>query len=462
MKKQTMRKFIITAYIGVLIGTAANMMMQTVIATILPSITEELGGLHLYGWVFSSFLIISTVTIPFFSKMADIYGHKQLFSIGLMVFTAGTLFCGMAESIETLIAGRVIQGVGAGAVAPAAIALISTLFTRSNRGKALALYGITQMTANIAGPLVGGGVARLYSWEWAFYIIVPVCLLSLLLIYLSRHSGERIQKQGSALKSFDFLGALLLGISVIATVQGLTRLGHTGWSLLTFVFFVSSFVTAFWFIQHERKHPAPIIPKRLISKRLFSLSLINACLGGMVMYGIIAILPLFAVSVLEGPLQTNPGVLLIPLMVGVGGGSLIGGMIMKKTTDRTAILSGWILVNAGLVIFFVMNVSGMVNSWAALIILFIGLGIGILSLSIITSAQNAAGENEQAVAGGVIQLARNLGGGIGIPVLTVFLSLGSSEPAGINHFTFTFLFLSISSFIGFTISFFWLRSHDII
>jgi MFS family permease len=170
-------------FLGVLFATATNMLMQTAVATILPQIIADFGGGQLYGWVFSIFLLASTVTIPLFSKLADAYGYKKFFVIGMTVFLVGSLLCGLSDCMPALIAARLVQGLGAEALGPVTIALISHLFVPEERGKAMGIYAATQLLANVAGPVVGGVAAQSFGWEWAFYMGIPFGLISIYLIH---------------------------------------------------------------------------------------------------------------------------------------------------------------------------------------------------------------------------------------------------------------------------------------
>ena len=170
------------SFIGITLGMISSVLMQTIIATILPTISNDLGNKDLYGWVFSSYMIASTITIPLFANLSDVYGRKIFYLLGMLLFLTGSLLSGFAQSMNQLIIFRIIQGIGAGAIAPSAIAMISELFTFEKRVKMLGLLSAFQVFANILGPLLGGFIADIYSWRWAFFINIPIGILAFLLI----------------------------------------------------------------------------------------------------------------------------------------------------------------------------------------------------------------------------------------------------------------------------------------
>lgn len=190
---------------GILLGAAANTMMQTVVATILPQVVEQLGDSHLFGWVFSGYLLMSTITIPLFAKLADLYGYRRFYILGMALFLVGSLLCGLAPSLPFLVLARLIQGVGAGVLGPVSIALISVLFPGDVRGKVLSAFAAVQMLSNLLGPVAGGFVTASFGWPFAFYMVLPLGILSLFSVWFSRFREER--PDPPELKNLDFLGA---------------------------------------------------------------------------------------------------------------------------------------------------------------------------------------------------------------------------------------------------------------
>lgn len=424
---------------------AANTLMQTLVAAIAHQVAAELGGEALYSWVFSIYLLASTVTIPFFSKIADSYGYKNIFMIGMSVFLVGTLLCGLAASMPLLIIARLIQGLGAGALGPVTIAMIGYMYTLEERGRVMGIFAATQLLSNIAGPLIGGAVAQSYSWNWTFFMVIPFGLASMLLIYGMQQDKSR----GSfSLKQMDVLGAILLGSAVAIIVQAMTRIGQFGMDGLTVAMSGVSIALLIWFVFQERKHPDPVLPPRLIRIPNVRLANMSAFLVGLFMYGSIAILPMYAAAMLGGG-TLNSGKVLIPLMVGMGVGVIASGMLMKKLSYRTIAQFGWLLSCTSLITLGLMSLANTFTGWSMTAIGFAGFGAGVLLPTFLLPAQNAVSRNEQAVVGGLVQLSRNLGGAVGIPVLTIIPAMtGAVHAASGAGYGMVFLFLAAVTVIG--------------
>jgi EmrB/QacA subfamily drug resistance transporter len=432
-------------FIGVLCGTMANMLMQTVVAAILPQITVELGSRELYGWVFSSFLIASTVTIPIFAKLSDQYGHRQLFVTGMSIFLLGTLFCGLAHSMPILIIARTVQGIGVGAVGPSTIALISLMFSAENRGGAMGIYAATQLLANIAGPLAGGFVAETWGWQWSFYMDVPVAALALGMVFASSNLFSARPKLPRG--KLDVLGALLLGIAVTLLIQGFTHGGKIGMDWVTVSLVGIGLGLFLLFFMQEKRHPDPVIPSGLLRVKNVLLANISAFLVGIILYGAIAILPLYAEQVL-GKGAGNNGKFLLPLMIGMGLGVIGGGRLLKKVSYRNMSRIGWGFTLASSLTLTIVSKYGLYHASLWICIWGIGTGIGILIPTFLLPAQNAVSSDKQAVVGGLIQLNRNMGGAIGIPILTILLQNSNYSGLGAGRFPLIFAAITLLAGIG--------------
>lgn len=435
-------------FTGILLGAAANMMMQTVVATILPQVVRQLGDSHLYGWVFSGYLLTSTITIPLFAKLADLYGYKLFFTLGMSVFLIGSFLCGLAPSLAFLVIARLIQGIGAGALGPVTIALISTLFPVEIRGKALSAFAAIQLFSNLLGPIAGGIVSASFGWSSAFYMIIPFGLLSLITIQFAQMRRERTKP--SSLKSMDYWGALLLGTAIALFIQTWTFYEKSGWDLNTAALLVGSILLFIWFIFQEKKHPDPILPPSLIRIRNVSLANLSALLVGILMYGAIAIFPIYATVIFEsGSAQSTQ--FLLPLMLGLSTGILFSGRMIQKISYKMLARTGWLTSAVGLLgtsILCFMHFPLFGNYIFAFII---GFGVGTLMPTFLLPAQNAVSENHQATVGGLIQLSRNIGGAIGIPILTSILAITSGWGQKTFQYGILFLVLFFLSLLGFLI-----------
>lgn len=431
---------------GILVATFVNMLMQTLVAAILPQIVRDIGGESLYGWVFSSFLLISTITIPLFAKLADQYGYKRWFLIGMVLFLIGTFLCGAAASMTLFLIGRTIQGIGVGAIGPVTIALISHLFPMESRGGAMALYAATQIIANVSAPLIGRLVADVWSWSYAFYMVIPFGILSCILIMIFLPQ-IKLQQSTEHKQKFDWLGALLLGGTIAAFIQGCTIWGKSD-VLTVCAMFLLSVIMGIIFVLQQHKHENPVLPTRLMKITNIRLANSSAFLIGFFMYGLIAILPLYSSVHAAGGNEALQGKILVPLMLGFGLGAILSGRLVKKVSFKTLATIGWtlIVIACGGLVFFSLN--NIINLTTFGIVLLVGWGIGTLIPTFLLPAQNAAPDSDQAVVGGFVQLSRNSGGAIGIPILTMILSLPSSFLGDFNRYSIVFGLLGICAVVG--------------
>ncbi|MDX8367674.1 MFS transporter [Cytobacillus sp. IB215665] len=437
----------ILIFSGILAAGVANMMMQTVVATILPQVIQELGDGHLYGWVFSGYLLLSTITIPLFAKMADLFGYKRIFLIGISVFLIGTLLCGLAPSLPFLVIARLIQGIGAGALGPVSIAFISLLFPSENRGKALSAYAAIQLLANLIGPIAGRYVSSAFGWSYAFFMVIPFAFVALLILLCSKL--DKKEKQATTWKEINYLGALLLGTSIALFIQGWSIFENSGWRISVIAMMVGCLCLILLFIRQDRRHPEAILPQQLIKIKNVFLANISAFILGTINYGAIAIFPLLSVALFEG--TENSSRLLLPLMIGLSIGVILSGRMMQKHSYKKLAVRGWLLTSVALFSISILIFAGIGVNFIYFFAFLTGFGIGSVMPTFMLPAQNAVSDNYQATVGGMIQLSRNIGGAAGIPILTSLMAIAESWGAGMQKFGFLFLVLFFFGLMGIVI-----------
>ncbi len=437
-------------FTGILLGMVASILMQTVLATVLPDIAKELGGAHLYAWVFSSYMVASTITIPIFAKLADLYGRKLIYLGGMVVFLIGSALCGTTTSMTSLIFFRIIQGLGAGALAPSAIALISYLFTIKERGKMFGLLASVQVLANVTGPILGGLVADNFGWRWAFFANLPIGLLAIIFLFLAL--SEPVQGL-SALKfeQVDFAGGLLLGLSTVLVIVGINQAG--AFHLQAWQFWASPLLALLiftCFIWQEQRHPDPVVPAQLVALRNVHISMLSAFLLGTVMYGATIILPLYG-QLLFGQTALQGGKLLLALPLGMGVGGLLSGQLTNRFSYTQLAISGWSLIATGFLLLAATVNLNLTYLPLAGIVMLTGLGLGITLPSFLLPAQNAVTDKNQAVVGGLVQLCRNVGGAIGVPMFTFLLTITKGVTVSsvrLTSFRTVFLLMALGSVLG--------------
>src|SRR5436309_14121892 len=292
---------------GLLAGLLLGFMDVTIVSTAAPTIIADLGGLNLFAWVFSAFLIVQTVTIPIFGKLSDLYGRKRFFLLGLLVFMAGSALSGASRDIYQLIAFRALQGIGFGAFVPATIAIAGDMFPPERRGQVQGLLFSINGVAFAIAPALGSFLTEAISWRWIFYINLPVGVVSLGLIYFVL----RETKAANASPFSDWLGASLLVGFLGLLVMGLFLGGSSfAWTYCSVVaLFAGSVLLLAGFVLAERRAGVPVLPPRLFRIRNIAAATGVNILRAAVVSGIIAFLPLFAAKGLGASLGDQRNVI---------------------------------------------------------------------------------------------------------------------------------------------------------
>ena len=412
---------------GLLAGLLLAFMDVTIVSTAGPTIISELGGLSLYAWVFSAFLIVQVVTIPIFGKLSDLYGRKRLFLLGVVVFMAGSALSGASQSIQELILFRAVQGLGFGAFVPTTIAIAGDLFPPDKRGRVQGLLFSVNGVAFAIAPALGSFLTEAISWRWIFYINLPVGVVSLIVI-LSAFKESR-GKRASAFS--DWLGSAalagFLGLLMFGLFLGGATIAWESWAEVAI--FAGSAVLFVGFVLAERRAREPVLPPRLFRIRNVSAATAVNMLRAVVFFGIIAYLPLFAQAVLGGTVGDVRNVIYgftLPLT----GGILLSGAAISKIGFKKPTFIGATIVVAGLVILTSIRPS---PSLLQLIVIGIplGFGNGMMIPATIVAFQNSVEKGEIGIASGLSTFTLYLGGAIGLSILgaiqtSVFDSLRSS------------------------------------
>ncbi len=317
---------------GVLLVMLLASLDQTIVGTAMPRIITDLQGFDRYTWVTTAYLLTSTVMVPIYGKLSDLFGRKPIFLIGVILFLIGSAASGAAQTMNQLIAFRAFQGLGAAALMPIAIAVIGDLFTPRERGKWQGVTGGVFGLSSILGPTAGGWITDHSTWRWIFYVNVPIGIVALLvLIFLM----PTLRSKNTGKVAIDYLGAFLLIIGTVPLLLGFTFAGSTyawlSWQVLSL--FAGSVVAIALFILYERRlekrNAQPIIGPSLFTNRIFSVSVVITMITSMGMFGSILFLPLYAQGVL-GISATNSGLLLSPLMMGLIFSSVVSGQLVSR------------------------------------------------------------------------------------------------------------------------------------
>ncbi len=261
--------------IAVFVATFMTAIEGTIITTAMPTIVSSLKGIEIMNWVFSIYLLTSAMLTPIYGKFADNIGRKPVFLFGTLLFIIGSAFCGMANTMLTLIIARALQGLGAGAMMPVALTIIADLYPVEKRAKVLGLNSTAWGIASVVGPLAGGLIVDTIGWHWIFFINVPIGLGLIALIWFYFHE----EKKAFAAVNIDYAGSLLLMLTLVGLLLGFQLLGDYGVSLPVLSLFVFSVLMFIGFVRVEKKAADPIIDLKLFHSKLFVVVNIVAALA---------------------------------------------------------------------------------------------------------------------------------------------------------------------------------------
>jgi EmrB/QacA subfamily drug resistance transporter len=273
---------------AVLLGLFLGALDQTIVGPALPTIVTQLQGNDYYVWVVTIYLLTSTVSVPFWGKLSDIYGRKPVFMIGIVIFLVGSALSGLSQNMTQLIAFRGLQGIGAGSLFPVALAVIGDLFTPAERGRYQGLFGAVFGVAFIVGPLVGGFLTENISWHWIFYVNVPIGLVSLYFIWRLLPTIKNVR----ATRNFDVIGGLIFTVAISFLLVGLTNKQFGDWTDPTVGGFIGiGLLGILAFILAEARAKEPIVPLGLFRNRTYSSSMIATFFASFAFFGAIIFLP---------------------------------------------------------------------------------------------------------------------------------------------------------------------------
>jgi EmrB/QacA subfamily drug resistance transporter len=390
----------------------------TVVATAMPTIVRHLGGWPLYPWVFSAYLLAQTVTIPLYGRLADLYGRRATYAVGVALFLVGSVACGLAPSMGTLVAARLVQGAGAGCVLPLTMTIFADLYDLVTRTKLQGLFSLVWGTSSLAGPLVGGAIALHWSWRWVFLLNLPFGVLSVVIVLatLREPSAHRRHR-------LDLLGAFLLAAATLLLLVGLLPAEQRPWALSPFWWFASVVAVAASFIIWEQRHPEPLIPLPLLRHRLHLAVNGAGLLLGMVLFGAVSYVPLYVQYVLGGT-PLHAGLTLVPLSVGWSTASLLVGRLVQRVGFTALVRGGAVAVALGAALSFVALDVPLVALGG---VVFYGLGMGALISCFTVSVQEHASPREKGIVTALAQFSRSIGGAVGVALLGVLATRGGAQ-----------------------------------
>ena len=412
--------------VAIMLALFLGALDQTIVGTALPKIITDLSGANLYTWVVTIYLLASTVTVPIYGKLSDMYGRKPLLLTGVGLFLLGSVLAGLSQNIEQLIIFRGIQGLGAGALFPIALATIGDLYSAKERGRYQGLFGAVFGLASLVGPALGGWLTDTFSWHLIFYVNLPIGLISIAIILL-----ELPTIKGRANQKIDFLGALVFAAGIIPVLIGLTNVQSNAFATPEVAGLISlglALLGLFLFI--EAKVEEPIIPLELFRNRTFAAAAAASFFASFGFFASIIFLPRYFQTVL-GETATNSGYATLPLLLGVIISSVAAGQIVaRRGRYKSLILGAILLVSAASVL--LTNIKADTDPWVLRLWMFLaGLGVG-PTLSVFTIVvQNAVPFKFLGAATSNLTFFRQVGGSVGLALVGSYFGgqLATTIPA---------------------------------
>jgi hypothetical protein len=400
----TARRMATTA---VLLGLVVAAFETTVVTSAMPTLTRELGGQHLYSWVFSAYLFASTVGVLLFGKLADHLGRKPVFSVGMGLFLLGSMLCGFAPSVPALIAFRVVQGLGAGALQPTTMTISADLYTLRERAAVQGLFTGAWGAANVIGPLIGGWLVMHSSWRQVFFVNVPVGLLALVLLHASYRDPVRSSTR------VDLWGPALTGASLGLLLFALERGGAPGLRLSFALAACVGFAAIAW---QQRSSPSPLIPLELLRDRTVLCGVLGGVLCGGLLYSTTALVPLWMTEH-GGHSPLMAGLALVPLLAGWAFGSTFGVRIFLRGGLRVSAGGGFAISLLGASLFALGVARGWGTAAAFVSLGLLGLGLGPATSTSLLGSQTRAPWHHRGMVTSSIYATRMLGGSFSIAAL---------------------------------------------
>lgn len=413
--------------ISVLLGLLLAALDQTIVGPALPKIIADLGGFEHYSWVVTVYLLTSTITVPIFGKLSDMYGRKWFYVAGIAVFLIGSGLSGVSQDMFQLIMFRGIQGLGAGILTAIAFTIIADLIPPADRGKWQGMFGAVFGLASVVGPFIGGTLTDGPGWRYVFYVNIPIGLVAIAVLlatfpHEARHGAKKV---------IDWLGVgtlvagltpLLLALSLGGTpyslpIPGLGTLDDWRWgspAILALFAVAALFLSAFIFVEFRAKEP--IIPPDLFKNAIFRVSVTTVFLTGVGLFGAVLYIPLF-IQAIQGGSATDSGNSVTPMTMAIVLSSIVTGQIISRTGKYRIIgIAGMALVTVGMFMLYTMNI-GTPRFMTILYMVIMGLGLGVAFPLYTLVVQNAFPIQRVGVVTSAVQFFRSIGATVGVAVL---------------------------------------------
>jgi EmrB/QacA subfamily drug resistance transporter len=400
-------------FVGIMLSIFLAAIESTVVATAMPTVVASLGGIQIYSWVFSGFLLTQTVTMPLWGRFSDLYGRRSVYLIGLTIFLVGSALSGAAQDMVQLIVFRMIQGLGAGALMTLGYTIIGELFGLERRARMQGYISSVWGVASLLGPWVGGMLTDHVSWRWVFYINLPIGTIAMLVIAIALTGMPRPLRRPVV----DWAGVALFAAGVSAILLGIVEAGRAGsWSgldVLALLALGGSVLVAF--VAVERRATEPIVPPRLFKSRMIVAAVVTRFLAGMAMFGALSFVPLFLQSV-TGATATGAGLALTPFVLGWVVTSVLSARLVLRVGYRSVVLAGMGGLTGAFLLFT--RWSAALTPGAAMVdVLLAGVGMGLVVVPMLIAVQSGVARNDLGAATSMSQFFMSIGGALGLSIM---------------------------------------------
>lgn len=404
--------------IAIMSGMFFASVNQTIVGNALPKIVAELGGMDYYSWVFTIFMLTSSITTILVGKLSDIYGRKPFMLIGIFIFIIGALLSGFSKDIIQLITYRGIQGFGAGMIMSTAFTAVGDLFSPRERGKWTGIMSGVFGLSSVFGPTLGGFIVDHYDWHWVFWVFLPLGIVAFGLIWWLFPSTQKKESE-----TVDYLGSIFLTTTLVPLLLAFTWAGtkYDWGSSQIIALFAATIVSLIIFMIVEQKVKSPILPLHLFKNGIFAISNLIGFAIGIAMFGSVMFIPYFIQGVL-GFTATHSSYITMTMTLSLVLASSIGGMLITKTGKyKLQAVIGLMLTTVGMYLFTTMDS----NTSQYAIVLFlctVGFGLGIGMTVFTLTIQNSVEQSYLGVATASAQLFRSIGGTVGVALMGTVLN----------------------------------------